>query len=221
MESRVRIGLDFDNTLACYDGLFFRLALERGLIDQRLPRRKRAVRDHLRKTGREAIWTALQGVAYGERLLEAPPFPGVLPFLETCRRRGWEVCIISHKTRTPACGSEVNLQHAASTWLEHYGLLDRERTGIGAEHVWFEPSRPDKGRRIAAEGCTHFVDDLLEFLREPCFPKNVVRIHFDPSTNVKSAPDILLAGKWSQVERLIEESVTPMTGTRREQIESV
>ncbi len=174
VESRVRIGLDFDNTLACYDGLFFQLAQERGLIDQGVPRRKRAVRDQLRSEGREAEWTALQGLAYGERLLEAPPFPGLLQFLEGCRLHGWQISIISHKTQTPISGSDVNLHQAASKWLEHYGLRGRERTGIGIESVWFEPSRPDKSRRIAAEACTHFVDDLLEFLIEPYFPEDVV-----------------------------------------------
>ena len=29
---RMRIGVDFDNTLVCYDGVFHRAALERGLI---------------------------------------------------------------------------------------------------------------------------------------------------------------------------------------------
>jgi hypothetical protein len=32
----MRIGLDFDNTIACYDGVFHAAALERGLIPEAL-----------------------------------------------------------------------------------------------------------------------------------------------------------------------------------------
>ncbi len=42
-----------------------------------LPPTKQAVRDFLRATGREADWTELQGIAYGPRIADAEPFPGV------------------------------------------------------------------------------------------------------------------------------------------------
>ena len=56
------IGLDFDNTIVRYDRLFHRLRRERGLIPDHLPVSKRAIRDHLRASGREEEWTELQGV---------------------------------------------------------------------------------------------------------------------------------------------------------------
>ena len=34
------IGVDFDNTIVCYDGLFHRVAVEQGLIPQKFPRVK-------------------------------------------------------------------------------------------------------------------------------------------------------------------------------------
>src|SRR3981189_2049974 len=39
----MRIGIDFDNTIACYDGVFHAAALERGLIPSDLGRRKKTV----------------------------------------------------------------------------------------------------------------------------------------------------------------------------------
>ena len=54
------IGLDFDNTLISYDQLFFACALECGLIPESLSADKIAVRDHLRESGREDMWTRLQ-----------------------------------------------------------------------------------------------------------------------------------------------------------------
>ena len=49
------VGLDFDNTIVCYDRLFHRLARERGLIPEHVPATKGAVRDHLRNVGRERV----------------------------------------------------------------------------------------------------------------------------------------------------------------------
>src|SRR6185437_11131914 len=40
----MRIGIDFDNTIACYDGVFHAAALERGLIPKDLARDKNSVR---------------------------------------------------------------------------------------------------------------------------------------------------------------------------------
>ena len=48
-----RIGIDFDNTIVCYDDVFHEVAREQGLIPNDLPANKGAVRDHLRAIGRE------------------------------------------------------------------------------------------------------------------------------------------------------------------------
>jgi len=48
----MRIGIDFDNTIACYDGVFHAAALERGLIPSELGRDKNSVRDYLNGAGR-------------------------------------------------------------------------------------------------------------------------------------------------------------------------
>ena len=53
----MRIGVDFDNTIVCYDRLFHRLARERGLIPETVPQTKGAVRDYLRSIDREDDWT--------------------------------------------------------------------------------------------------------------------------------------------------------------------
>ena len=58
---RVHIGLDFDNTLIDYDGVFHQVALEKGLIDEHVPVSKTAVRDSLREREQEDDWTELQG----------------------------------------------------------------------------------------------------------------------------------------------------------------
>ena len=111
------IGIDFDNTITCYDRLFYRLAMERDLIPAALPAQKEAIRDYLRTQGLEDVWTELQGLAYGLRIGEAEPFPGVERFFSDCRNSGVAVIVISHKTRLPVRGPQVDLQQAACSWL--------------------------------------------------------------------------------------------------------
>jgi hypothetical protein len=47
--------------------------------------------------------------------------------------------------------------------------------------VHFELTKEAKLARIGALGCTHFVDDLPEFLDEPDFPAGVHKLLFDPN----------------------------------------
>ena len=72
----MRIGVDFDNTIADYEGVFHAAAIERGLIDADLPKGKNAVRDFLNSSGRKDDFTALQGYVYGSRMDLARPYQG-------------------------------------------------------------------------------------------------------------------------------------------------
>ena len=51
------LGLDFDNTLVHYDGLFYQLAHEKNLINERIPAKKIAIRDYLRSKGKDEDFT--------------------------------------------------------------------------------------------------------------------------------------------------------------------
>ncbi|HUQ72898.1 MAG TPA: hypothetical protein VM165_25440, partial [Planctomycetaceae bacterium] len=78
----VRLGIDLDNTLVCYDQLCWQLAVDRGWIAAHIPIGKTAVRNELRRLGREPDWTALQGEIYGPLMRDAVPFPGALEALQ-------------------------------------------------------------------------------------------------------------------------------------------
>ena len=61
----MRVGIDFDNTIAAYDGLFARLAAERNLFADP-PAAKRRLRNELRRRpDGESEWRRLQALAYG------------------------------------------------------------------------------------------------------------------------------------------------------------
>lgn len=197
------IGIDFDNTLVSYDTLFHRVAREQGLIRSDLPVNKTTVRDHLRATGREALWTEMQGMVYGVRIAEAEAFPGALQFLEICRQRGVPVRIISHKTRHPYLGERHDLHAAARGWLQAQGFLDRASTGIGDKDVFFELTKADKLSRIAACGCTHFIDDLPELLTDTTFPRGVTRFLFDPQNTHPAQAGLLPINSWAALQEVL------------------
>lgn len=187
----MRVGVDFDNTIVRYDDLFHRVALERDLIPPDLPANKSAVRDFLRAADREDDWTEMQGYVYGERMVaDAQPFPGARAFFERCRAEGIPTCIISHKTRHPYRGERYDLHGAARAWLERHGF-DAE--------TFFELTKADKLARIGSAGCTHFIDDLPEFLGEADFPPRVQRILFDPNDRYDVVPPLVKQTSWAGI----------------------
>ncbi len=206
------IGVDFDNTLISYDALFHRVALEKGLIPEGLPANKIALRNHLRRAGREEAWTELQGFVYGPALADAPPFAGALDFFHECRRRGNVLHIISHKTRHPHLGPRHDLHAAARAWLENNGFLTGAATAAGFVACFFEPSLEAKLARIAACGCTEFIDDLPEFLLHPGFPPGVRRVLFDPGQAHPAVKDLERCASWPEVARLLWTRTSPAPG---------
>jgi len=199
----MRIGVDFDNTIVGYDALFHRVAREWGCIPEDLPANKSEVRNHLRRIGREELWTRMQGVVYGARMAEAVPYPGVREFFRSCRQRGLSVFIISHKTRRPFLGEPHDLHAAALNWLEQQGFFADDQLALLRDQVFLELTKEAKLARIAACGCTHFVDDLPEFLGEAAFPGAVQRVLFDPNGMYVGENRFARAASWAEVERLL------------------
>ena len=194
------IGVDFDNTIVCYDRLFHRLALERGWIPPELDADKSSVRNYLREVDREDDWTLLQGIAYGSRIEEAAPFPGVKEFFSRCHSQQVPVCIVSHKTRHPYRGPSFDLHEAARGWLKAHRFLDSSAMGLSEGQVFLEETKQAKLARIAAAGCTHFIDDLPEFLLEKDFPPGVCRILFDPAEQYSPPGDLLRFTSWQGLQ---------------------
>jgi hypothetical protein len=178
----MRIGVDFDNTLANYDGVFHRAAVDQALIPADLPSDKTSVRDHMRAMGREADFTVLQGHVYGARMDLVALYPGAHETLRALKAAGHDLFIVSHKTREPFAGPRYDLHAAALGFLRAHGL-----TGEGALFasgtVFFEVTKEAKAARAAALGCGAFIDDLPEILALEGFPAGMRAILFDPDSH--------------------------------------
>lgn len=197
---RLRLGIDFDNTLIAYDHVFRAQARARRLLSDGFRGSKQAVRDAVRLLpDGEITWQRLQGYVYGQGIGEAALFAGVDRFLRRCRQAGHTVFIVSHKTEyanyDPA---RVNLRAAALGFMEAHGFFDPRRYAIARENVFFEGTRADKLARIAALGCTHFIDDLVEVLTDPSFPAGVERLLFGHPDGAQTA-GLRVCASWREI----------------------
>lgn len=196
------VGVDFDNTIVCYDALFHEAAVARGLVPAHFSPSKGALRDYLRVSGHTGAWLELQGYVYGSAIQQASPFPGVLQFFQVCRQRGVPLCIISHKSQFPEAGPAYDLRAAAYRWLEAHGFFDPEGIGLSSKHVYFESTPIEKVERVSLAGCCCMIDDLPEFLLEPGIPASVHRILFDPNYIHIHQP-LPKGDSWDEIQEMV------------------
>ena len=176
----MKLGLDFDNTIVCYDTAIAVLAEELFNLPDEVPRTKLGLRDHLRAAGREPEWTAFQGELYGPGMRHAQPFEGAVETMIQLVAAGHELVIVSHRSLRPYAGEPHDLHAAARAWvaerLQSKGLFAEDSGSMN-----FLETRQEKVARIAELGCQAFLDDLPEVLEDPGFPAKAAGILFDPS----------------------------------------
>ena len=194
----LRIGVDLDNTIVCYDHLFHTLAVEQKLIPQDVAVSKTAVRNYLRVSGMEDSWTRLQAEAYGPAMRKASAFAGVAAFFRDCVRLDVEVFIVSHRTRYPYIGPAYDLHASALEWLEGYGFFDDQHIALARENVFLESTRTAKLQRIAELRCSHFIDDLPELLADADFPADTCGLLFDPEQRCPARDGIRPLASWDE-----------------------
>ena len=195
------IGVDFDNTIAAYDQVFYEAALERGLIPAGVEPRKRAIRDRLRlESDGELAWQRIQGLVYGPLMPRARLMAGVEDFLLNCRRAGFRVVVVSHKTEYGHFDeTRTNLRDAALAWMTAAGFFDPARFGLERRDVYFESSREAKARRIAALACSDFIDDLEEVFLEPDFPAGTFKVLLAPGVDDAERAGAIVMGSWREI----------------------
>ena len=195
------IGLDFDNTIVSYDGLFHQVALEKLLIPASLPKSKLAVRDYLRGVNKEDAWTEMQGYVYGARMDDATAYAGAIEFMSLAAQGGISLAIVSHKTRHPFLGPKYDLHEAARSWVTNK-LVARKL--MDPDQVYFELTKDDKIRRVAEIGCDYFIDDLPEILLAPAFPQRTQGILFDPEHGHEQANVGTKLASWRDIAVFFE-----------------
>ena len=204
----LRIGLDFDNTIVCYDAAIAVLAEELFDLPPEVPRTKLGVRDHLRATDRAPEWTSFQGALYGPGMAHAQPFEGAIETMQSLVRQGHQLTIVSHRSRRPYAGPPHDLHAAARRWvgrrLQSAGLfLNDPADPAGEGIVNFLETREAKVARLAELGCQVFVDDLPEVLEAPGFQEGTVGVLFAPGGEGSSAQGYHRIAAWRELPDLL------------------
>ena len=194
----MKIGIDFDNTIAKYDELFIEIAL-----CENLPLKgwygggKTDLREHLCKQGRETEWMKLQGLVYGKYMHRAKMMPGVAKFLLSCKARDYPICIVSHKTEYGHFDREnISLRAEALKWMAGNRFFDVDGFGIKQDHVFFADSREEKVAIIASLECEWFIDDLPAVFESGEFPAKTKKLLFGQPENIEPSSDALIANNW-------------------------
>lgn len=190
----MKIGIDLDNTIICYDQAFYQAARDLGLLGFS---NIQQARYELRQQLHPDVWTELQGSVYGPYIRFAFPFPQVDLFFKRCASKHIFLYIVSHKTLQPCRGPAYNLREAAKQWIMRHPFLANTE-------VFFESTMKDKVKKIEALGCDIFIDDLEHLLLRKDFPSVTRKILFDPQGLHESHPAYEKASSWTNILEMLD-----------------
>ena len=193
----MRIGLDFDNTIANYDTVFPKVARTLEVVTSAKNKSDLKI-ELLDRAGGDILWQKIQGLTYGRYIDWAELQPGLMEFLYRLRGRGHEVFIVSHKTEFGHFDdSKTPLRVAALAWLRKQEIVGEERLHVGPENVFFLATQDEKIQKINDLKVEVFVDDLEEILCHPELSTDVKRILY--STTGARHSQILTFESWREI----------------------
>jgi len=193
----MRIGIDLDNTIINYENVFYDVALDKGLISNKIEKTKTAVKNYIIKDSGEDNWTRLQGSVYGDNIIKAPYYDGFLAFLELVKEKNIEIFIVSHKTKYPYLGDRVNLHNSARKWLDFNGFFEKKY--LTNDNVFFRETKNEKVLKIIDLALDFFIDDLSDVLLHDNFPLNTKKLHF----NLDKHKELLNFNNWNDISSYI------------------
>lgn len=192
------IGLDFDNTIACYDQAIARFAREMFALPAEIPATKLGLRDYLRAAGREPEWTEFQGHLYGPGMEHAAPFPGAIETIAALQSAGHKTFIVSHRSKHPYAGPKHDLHASARDWMASK-LQHVSRPLFGETEIYLNEHLSDKIAMIGKLKCDVFLDDLPEVLGHADFPAAAKKLWFS-SKAPPAGSDMIQIKHWNEVQ---------------------
>jgi len=174
----MRIGIDLDNTLICYDKVFTASAITSGLVNENWQGNKEQLRDYIRQLPNgEYQWQQLQGYVYSEAVVNAEAFPGVFRFLWRARLKGYQLFIVSHKTKFAHHDSSKNLRTPALKWLKEKNFFNRSSSSL-IDEVYFLSTLEEKIEKFNKLNLDVLIDDLKEVVEHPLLEPKIKSFHF-------------------------------------------
>ena len=197
----LRIGLDFDNTIANYDQAFPEVArilgYETNNLNATLNKRDLKLK-LLKQPDGDTAWQKVQGLVYGKFIDLASLYPGVYEFVLRALASGHEIFIVSHKTELGHFDeSRTPLRQAATTWLTNQKLVGDSDSKIKLQNIYYAETRDEKINKIVELQLDVFIDDLDEVLSDRSFPKRTRKILF--GSGATTSQEILAMQSWREV----------------------
>ncbi|MCX6534954.1 MAG: phosphotransferase, partial [Actinobacteria bacterium] len=193
----MRIGLDFDNTIANYDQAFPEVARILGYKTQTLNKRELKL-ELLKQPDGDVAWQKVQGLVYGKHIDLATLYPGVYEFVLRALSGNHQVFIVSHKTKLGHFDeSRTPLRDAATNWLINQKLVGDSDSKIKLKNVFYAETRDEKIDKIIELQLDVFIDDLDEVLTDKSFPKKTKKILFGYATSTDQ--EISTMHSWREV----------------------
>ena len=197
----LRIGLDFDNTIANYDQAFPEVArilgYETNNLNATLNKRDLKLK-LLKQPDGDTAWQKVQGLVYGKFIDLASLYPGVYEFVLRAFASGHEIFIVSHKTELGHFDeSRTPLRQAATTWLINQKLVGDSDSKIKLQNIYYAETRDEKINKIVELQLDVFIDDLDEVLSDRSFPKRTRKILF--GSGATTSQEILAMQSWREV----------------------
>ena len=180
----MKIGFDLDNTIVCYDESVKELSRQVLNLENYDDIHKSNIKKYFFDRGEESKWTEFQGLLYGPGMKHANAYGGLVNTFNVGNNNGFELFIISHRTKFPFLGERYDLHGHALTWIKNHINLKKEI--IPLKNIYFLETKEEKIRKIKSLECDIFIDDLPEILTGIGFDNNCRKILFDPNSENKT-----------------------------------
>ncbi len=192
----IKIGIDLDNTIIDYDNLFYKIAIKNKLIPKNIGCNRIKIRNFIKKKS-ISKWKRLQSDIYSLYINEATVKRGFLNFINKVYKKGFEFCIISHKTKYPYIGKKKNLHKISQKWIHN---KINAKIDFKIKNIFFEISEKKKINRIIEQKCDYFIDDLPSILE--AIPKKTKKILIDSKKNYKKKNEFLVIDRWKNISKI-------------------
>tara|TARA_X000000950_G_scaffold289425_1_gene413265 strand:+ start:7708 stop:9231 length:1524 start_codon:yes stop_codon:yes gene_type:complete len=193
----IKLGIDLDNTIICYDDLLYKLAKKKfsKIKINKNKNTKKKIKTEIINNYNNREWTKLQGLIYGKELVKASLFKDFYKTVNYLKDH-YEIFVVSHKTKYPAIGKKIDLRKASKKFLCKNKISYCKDELIKNKNIFFANSKKEKINIIRKKKLDIFIDDLNEILR--CLPKDVKKIHFS-----KKKINYLNFHKWQQIKNYL------------------
>lgn len=196
----MRIGIDIDNTIICYTGVFASIAREQG-FDVPLASSKEETKRWFKDRNLDSAFTILQGEVYGSQLHKACLFDDVQKFIEDASKQGHQLFLVSHKTQYPIIGESIDLRAAAVKFLEKHRVTSYNT--VQMQNIFFEDTIDNKVARIGALNLDLFIDDLIEVFEHPNYPIHVRSVLFRNVVESSFLDNVEVYSSWQSIGQKI------------------